>query len=233
MKITYNNLISRVQNTLNSQNKDQYIPKRYILAILKSKIEFLLAQKFNDKSLFRETNLYRWINCIEMEEIDRVKCGKTELMLCDTIMKSRKKLPKLIWSRYGSSVVMVTNIDNSKQYQIISNSAYVSMRKNRNFEMFKGNYAIIYPDNTLYIPDSTVKKVNVLLYTLDESTCDLDGNCDENNKSCKCYYDYEFDLPDKIGEVVIGEVLKEVSMRLQIPRDENPNLDSNIKTREV
>ena len=87
--MTYLEVVSRIQNHLNTLNKDTFIPRRFILSVVKSKGEFLMAQRFNEKSLFRETNLFKWINCIKMEEIDTVKCGKIELMTCHTAMKSK------------------------------------------------------------------------------------------------------------------------------------------------
>ena len=232
MIITYNEIVSRIQNNLNSLDKDMLIPKRFILSIFKSKAEFLMAQKFYDKSLFRETNLYKWINCIDMEEIDTVTCGKIQLQTCNIVMRSKKKLPKLIWTRYGSTVLMVTNIDGSKEYQVVSHSYYQNLKNKRNFEKFKGKYAIIYPDNKLVIPDTFLKKVNVLLFSLDEKSEDLSNCEDSENNECQSYWEKEIELSDKIAEVAIQETLKEVSMRIQIPKDSNPNLDSNLKSRE-
>lgn len=234
MSVTYNEIVSRIQNNLNTLNKDMYIPRRFILSVFKSKAEFLMAQKFHDKSLFRETNLFRWIDCIDMEEIDHVRCGKIELQTCNIVMSSKCKLPKLLWTRYGSTALMVTNIDHSKEYKIISHSYYQSLKKTKNFEKFKGTFAIIYPDNKIVIPDSTVKKINVLLYTLDEKADDI-SNCDSNGSSssgCQSYWEKELEISDKIAEVALQETLKEVMMRIQVPADENPNNDSNIKSRE-
>lgn len=225
--MTYNEVISRVQNTLNAVNKDMYIPKRYILAVLKSKAEFLVSQKFNDKSLFREMNIFSWVNCVEMKEMDTYMCGLVELEDCGTVMVTKVKLPELIWSRYGSSILMVTNITNSKKYQLISPLEFMNIKNRSNFEKFKGKYAIIYPDNRIIIPDSTVKRINVLLYTLDESIINM-GYCEECD-NCNNYYDAEFNLPNKIGEAVIQEAIKEISLRMQIPKDELPSGNSNEK----
>jgi len=225
--MTYNEVISRVQNTLNAVNKDMYIPKRYILAVLKSKAEFLVSQKFNDKSLFREMNIFSWVNCVEMKEMDTYMCGLVELEDCGTVMVTKVKLPELIWSRYGSSILMVTNITNSKKYQLISPLEFMNIKNRSNFEKFKGKYAIIYPDNRIIIPDSTVKRINVLLYTLDESIINM-GYCEECD-NCNNYYDAEFNLPNKIGEAVIQEAIKEISLRMQIQKDELPSGNSNEK----
>jgi hypothetical protein len=226
--MTYGDVVSRIQNHLNTLDKDMFIPRRFILSVVKSKGEFLMAQKFNDKSLFRETNLFRWVRCIEMEEIDVVKCGKLELQTCKTAMVSKKELPKLIWSRYGPSIILVTNIDDSKKYELITPSDYINMRKRDSFEKFKGRYAILYPDGKIAIPDSTVTIINVLLFTLDEDA-EKASECKEGG-DCQSYWDSEFNIPTKIREVAIQEALKDISMRISIPKDELPNGNQNEKT---
>ena len=227
---TYREIVSRIENSLNSLTKDTFIPRRYILSVFKSKAEFFMAQKLFDKTLFRETSLFKWVNCVQMVEEDIIKCGKLEFKRCKSLMKSKKKLPKVLWSKYGSSVILVTTIDGEKEYKLISQVDYMNLLKRPNSEKFIGKYALIYPDNYLYIPDSEVKMVNILMYTLDEKSDDS-SDCKECD-DCESYWDKEVSISDKIREVVIQETLKEVSMRLQIPKDENPNSDSNIKSRE-
>ena len=226
----YRELISRIENGLNALTKDMFIPRRYILSVFKSKAEFYMAQKLFDKTLYRESNLFKWINCVEMIEDDIIKCDKVEFKRCESLMKSKKKLPKLLWSRYGSSIIMVTNLDHSKKYNIITQSDYIVLKSRPNSEKFLGNYAI-YIDGYLYIPDSTVKSINILLYTMDEKADDI-SNC-KDCKDCESYYDKELLVSDKIREAVIQETLKEISTRIQIPKDENPNLDSNQKSQTI
>lgn len=228
---TYREIVSRIENSLNSLTKDTFIPRRYILSVFKSKAEFFMAQKLFDKTLFRETSLFKWVNCVQMVEEDIIKCGKLEFKRCKSLMKSKKKLPKVLWSKYGSSVILVTTIDGEKEYKLISQVDYMNLLKRPNSEKFIGKYALIYPDNYLYIPDSEVKMVNILMYTLDEKSDDS-SDCKECD-DCESYWDKEVSISDKIREVVIQETLKEVSMRLQVPKDENSNMDSNQKSATV
>lgn len=225
MTYTYNQLVSRVNNTLNALNKDTYVPRRYILHILKSKVEFYTAQKLYDKSLYRELNSFKWLECVKMKEVDSSKCG-VELSSCDVVSRSRKKLPKLLWSRFGPSVIMVTNIDGSKEYQIITQSYYNTIRKKRGFSKFSGKYAIVNPDGYLYIPDSSVEIVNILLLTFDETCDDLSECADKDSNGCRSYWETEIELPDKLSESIIQETIKEVAMRIQIPEDVNEDNSS-------
>ena len=92
--------VSRVLNGLNSLDKDSRISRRYILHVGRQKSAFYISQKMNDRSLFREDNLYTTLNCFELEKIEVTKCDIIEFRRCKSIMKSKKKLPELIW---GSS----------------------------------------------------------------------------------------------------------------------------------
>ena len=56
---TNDELVSRVLNGLKLLNKDERISKRYVLYIAEKNAEFLISHKLRDKSLFRETNIYR------------------------------------------------------------------------------------------------------------------------------------------------------------------------------
>jgi hypothetical protein len=229
---TYREIVSRIENSLNTLTKDTFIPRRFILSVFKSKAEFFMAQKLFDKTLFRETSLFKWLDCVTMVEDDVIKCDKLEFKRCNSLMKSRKKLPKLLWSRFGASIILITNLDHTKEFKLISQLDYINLLKRPNSEKFLGKFAVLYPDNYLYIPDSTVKKINVLIYTLDEKADDI-SECDDKCEECNSYWDKEISISDKVREVVIQETLKEITMRVQIPKDENPNLDSNQKSQTI
>ena len=108
---TYREIVGNIQEIFNSTTKDTYIPRRLILSILKTNIKDFMSKKLNDKSLFRELNIFDWIECIDMVEDDIIKCPIIEFRRCNSIMKSKKPLPKLIWSRFGASIMAVTNIN--------------------------------------------------------------------------------------------------------------------------
>lgn len=231
---TYKTIVSKIQGSLNTLTKDTFIPRRLILSYFKTNVEFFISQKLNDKSLFRETNLYKWISCITLIEDDIIKCGKLEFQRCKSLMKSKKKLPELLWSRYGSSIMLVTNLDHSKEYKLISQVDYINLLKRPNADKFLGKFAILYPDNYLYIPDSNIKKIDILIFTIDEKANDLSecDDCKDCNK-CDSYWDFEIDIPDKILKPIIKETINDIISRIQIPFDSNPNLDPNQKSQTI
>jgi hypothetical protein len=58
-----------------------------------------------------------------------------------------------------------------------------------------------------------------------EEGCGCGALADE----CNNLWEYEFNVPDKLEEAIVGETIKEIAMSKQIPRDENPNSNSNEK----
>lgn len=221
--MTNSDIVSRIVNSLNAVNKDSRISRRYILDMLRTKASFLISQKLGEKSVFKEDNIYSTLNCFELEKIDVVKCDIIEFRRCKTIMRSKNKLPKLINSRIGNSLKEVTSLDDEREFKQTTPSQY-RRDKNRYFSDYIEYYV---KDGYLYILDAEIFAVNLYLITLETDKLDSISSC--SDKTCKSLWNYEFLVPDKLIEAVIGETLKEVSLKLQIPTDENPNLNGNEK----
>lgn len=219
-------LVSRISNGLNAINKDARISKRYILEIAKGKAIFLMSQKLRDKSLFRESNILIDVNCFELEKIDKYKCDIVEFKSCNTVMKSRLPLPELVYSRYGSSLKEVTNIDYSLDFRPTTISKY---RRDKRRDGFGEDRFFYIKDNFLYLPDTNVRRVSLALYTPNSYEAVKVSSCE--NTKCLNPWDFEFKCSSKILEIVIQETVKELSFKLQVPKDENPNMDENIKSK--
>ena len=212
---TYGDIVSRISNSLNSVSKDNRIPKRYILKVVKDISTFLIAQKLGDRSLYKESNPYITISCFELAPIEVVKCDIIEFRRCKSIMKSKHKLPRLIDSKYGASLKEVTALDDETEFKFTTPAQY-RRDKNRGESDYKYYYI---KDGYLYLLDVTVPRVNLYVLTLDEESVE---SCDKCN-DCKSLWDYELNIPDKLLEAVTQETLKTISIRKQIPRDENAN----------
>lgn len=229
--MTNADFVARVINGLRALNKDEHISKRYILKIGQNKSKFYISQKLLDKTLFRESNLFKSIECFRLEEEETIKCGIHEFMRCDSLMKSKKKIPGLIYSRLGASIVTITSLNGDTEFLPTSLKGYVNSR-NRPF-VKKLNIKYYYvQDNFLYLPDSSVEYVTITYIPFDESEVEGASECngDENCGTCKSIWDYEFMVPDKLSEQVITETIQEVSMIKKIVSDELPNGDANQKT---
>lgn len=212
---TYGDIVSRISNSLNSVSKDNRIPKRYILKVVKDIATFLIAQKLGDRSLYKESNPYTTISCFELKPIDVIKCDIIEFRRCKSIMKSKHKLPRLIDSKYGASLKEVTALDDETEFKFTTPSQY-RRDKNRGESDYKYYYI---KDGYLYLLDTSVSRVNLYPLTLDVENIKSCDECDE----CKSLWDYELNIPDKLLEAVTQETLKTIAIRKQIPRDENAN----------
>ena len=223
--MTNSEIVSRIANTLNTLTKDARRSKRYLLNVARSKASFLIAQKLGEKSLIKEDNIYTTINCFEMEKIDVVKCDIIEFRRCKTIMRSKKKLPKLINSRIGNSLKEVTSLDDERDFKPTTPAQY-RRDKFRGFSDYIDYYV---KDGYLYILEAEIFAVNLYLITLETDKADQVSNCSDKECDCKSLWDYEFTAPDKLLDTIITESVREITTSLQIPTDENPNLNSNEK----
>lgn len=220
--MTQGDLTSRIESTLKANSKDGKISRRLILKTAQSKAKFLISQKLNERSLYRETNIYTELSCIEMIDQDIVKCPIIEFRRCKDLKRSKKKLPELINSKYGHSLKEVTSIDGEFVFKPITATQY-RLNKERT-QKSKDLYFYI-KDGYLYLPDTEVKMVNLYLITQDLYDVAHASEC--NKPDCRSAWDYEFVCPDKLTEVVIQETLKELSLMKQIQEDPNPNLNPN------
>ena len=215
---------SRVLNGLNALSKDDRISRRYVLHVGKQKSMFYISQKLNDRSLFREDNIYTTLNCFELERIESVKCDIIEFRKCKSVMKSKKKLPKLIYNRYGNTLKEVTTVDDEKEFKPTIPSQF---RRDKNRVSTTDYIEYYVKDGYLYLLDTEIEIVNLYLLTVDLDVVDNVSAC--STPGCKSLWDYDFVVPDKLEELVIAETVKEISMKKQIPADENPNLNNNEK----
>lgn len=215
-------ITSIVLDTLKANSKDSRISRRLVLSTLESKAKFYISQKLNDKSLYREANIYKEIPCTEFKNIDIIDCPIVEFKTCKTLMRSKKKIPELIWSKYGHTLKEVTSIDGSYAFDPITATQY---RKNKE-RTGKTNKKYFYiKDNYIYIPDYEFYTGNLYLISQDLYELEQISECSKNK--CDSAWDFEFVCPNKLEEVVIQETLKQLSLTKQIQEDTNPNLNPN------
>jgi len=212
--------VSRVINGLKSLGKDNRISRRYILKTGQEKAKFLISQKLNDRSLYREANVFRTLKCFEMERIDVVSCPIIEFKTCSTIMRSKKKLPELIYSKYGSSIKSVTSLDGEIE---INSTTPAQHRLDKKRLGYKDKAEYYDKEGSLYIINKEIFAVDVELIPTDLYDLDQCSECREKN--CKSAWDYEFVCSDKLLESVVQETIKEVSISKQVQADQNPNLN--------
>jgi hypothetical protein len=218
--MTNSEIVSKITNGLKSVNRDGRYSRRYILSVLRGINTNLLSQKLLDRTIQEELQLYTTIKCFEFEKTDVISCPMIEFSRCTTLMRSKHPLPKLLFSRIGSSIKRVESIDGGTQLTILPYQQF-SRNKKRQFQL-KGEHNIYLGiDNHLYTEEE-IYTINVDVLTIYPEDADKISGCG-NSGSCKSGWDYEFITSDKIQDTVYNQALQIISATKNIREDENPN----------
>lgn len=217
-----NTIISEVTNLLRLNNKDNRQPKRFILKILEDSASFLISQKWAERSLLSDTNIYTEITCFEFEKINSRECPNIEFRYCDILMRSKKPLPKLFFSKLGGSIRDIVSLDGNYRFSFIDETQY-RRNKKRQHQLKDEVYVFLDSDNHLLIPDHEIYAVDLLVLTPDKESAE-DCGCNSDKDKCKpSKYKSEFICPDKLLEAVKDMALQRLGLLKQIREDNNPN----------
>lgn len=226
--MTNGEFVSSVLNDGKLLNKDTMLSRRHILAKGRGIADTYIAQRLDSMDISQQYDIISVIECFEMVPVEGIKCGVVDLVSCKTVMKSKKKLPKLINGRLGVAIVSVTSLDGEYVFKQTSAKGFLNKRKSK-YTRDTGAYYIL-QDNYLILPNSEVEYVRVELISLykeDVEECD----CDEKKDGCKTVWDAEFTCPQNIFTMVRDKTIQEVaSLTLQVRPDENPDLDENTRS---
>lgn len=224
--------VSRIVNDLNALTKDARVSRRWILSIGRQKARSYMAQRWADGTLFGEESLYTHVNCLEMIRVRSVDCCFAEFRLCRVLMRSKERLPELLYSRLGPAIIKVSNIMDDILFSPITLRRYSNERKRR-FASVRRHYYYV-NDGYIYVPDVEVEVLNVDLITMDRRAALALSSCGvEDEDKCVSEWDYDFICPDKLLEYVVAETLQECLQKLQVATDENPDMDVNKKTQKI
>lgn len=212
--------VSKITNTLQSLSKDNRISRRYILKVLRDRAKNLIAQKLGERTINNEQNLYTEIRCLELEKIESIDCPIASFRTCRTIMRSKHKLPELIYSRLGASVKEITSIDGDFEFRLVTEEQY-RRNKKRKYQLNNEVYVYVGTDEYLYILDHEIYSVDITILTMKTEEVDECSECSKGD--CIDNWSLNFIVPDKLEDVVFKEALQIISTKKQLPQDPNPN----------
>ena len=129
--ISNREFVSRVSVGMRSISKDLAIPPRYVLSIGRIKAKDIMIQKLDELTLNKEEGIKTSIECFEMNRIKYKDCGVIEFKVCDTIMRSCKKLPETLFGKSGTGVLRVSSIDSRKDYRYITPKDYTRLKRRK------------------------------------------------------------------------------------------------------
>jgi hypothetical protein len=214
--------VSEITNILKLNNKDDRFSRRAILSMLEKTATYLISQRYGERSILAEMNLYSYIPCFEFEKIESKKCDVAEFRLCNTLMKSKKPLPKLVFSRLGSSIRDIVSLDGNFKFTFVDEVQY-RRNKKRQYSLKNEVYIYLGADNHLYIPDHEIFSVDLTVLTTKPEDVDECSSCSDGKSKCKNKFLTEFICPDKLLNIVFEDVLSKMGLSKQIREDSNPN----------
>ena len=214
--------VSKIINSFKFLNKDERISKRYVLRLLRDASKNLISQKLLDRTISEEQNLYTKIECFEFEKVETVSCPIIEFRLCKTLMRSKKPLPELVYSRNGASIKEAVSLDDLTEIYLTTPDQYRRDRK-RKYYSSNDTYLYIDTDNYAYIVDKPIYAINITVLTLKTDELEEASACSKD-AGCKSGWNYEFIVPDKLEDTVFKSVLQILSNPYSARRaDQNPN----------
>ncbi len=71
--------VSKVAGVLKLNNRDDHTPRRLILKLGRDTATQLISQKWMDRTILLEGNLYTQLPCFEFESIDVRECKNVEV----------------------------------------------------------------------------------------------------------------------------------------------------------
>lgn len=218
--MTNEEIVSLIMNRFRALTQDKRLSRRYVLAEAVNTVKTYIEQRVGDRPMDLHS-LFEVIECLEMEKIDSVKCPVVEFKRCGILMRSKERLPKLLYTKYGPLVSEVTNITGDLEFKPSSLRSYkVNKRKTPLRNSSKNFYYV--KDGYLYIPDIEIYSVNLLAVSLDSYGKMSASSCGDK---CQSLWEMEFKIPEKLGLSIVDKVTEAISINRQIPIDPNPNLN--------
>lgn len=223
--MTRKQIVDEVVNVLKLNNRDDRVSRRFILSLLETSAISYISQKFGERTILSEMNLYSYIPCFELKKINAKSCNTVEFRLCNTLMKSKKPLPNLIFSRLGSSIREIVSLDGNFTFTFVDEIQY-RRNKKRQHKLKNEVYVYLGADNHLYIPDQEIFTVDLTVLTTETDKIAECSSCMESD--CRSKWEYEFIAPSKMLGIIVNDVLQKLGMSRQIRADESPNNVSGV-----
>jgi hypothetical protein len=218
MSKTLRQIASTISGDLKALNLDDYISYRYIADKFRDKIAYFLRLEARSRELIRDISIWKTIVSVELEEVGTSYC---DYIGCNTIKKSKVKIPEAFNTNYGLLLKVLT-VDGSRQFTPIKSSDYILYTK---MEYGGKNFHYWIEDGYLYIPNVDLEYVKVLIIPKEPIEVDV------LNNPCDCVYPLDGKLvyPDYLISLAQTEVMNDLRGRVGIVEDEKGDDNTNIK----
>jgi hypothetical protein len=220
---TVRKIISDIAESVQANTLDGRISFRYIYSIVQDKTRTFIKQDSDARLIFKISEVWKRIPCLELEEIDLMECG-FDIPHCRLLMKSKLAIPEVFQSKYGNMLKVLT-INGQKELKQTTFHDYIDIQR-REWKNPNIIYFILF-EGHIFVPDSEIEDVTVLgLFKHPYEVTRIV----EPDSNCLSILDEPAPVPDYILDIVKMEAKKEIAeLYRRIPRDEVANNNTNIK----
>lgn len=219
MNTTFRDIASDLIDMVRSNNLDDRISYRFLVNQFISKVSVFLRQDARTREVLRQGNIWKTINCVDLEPVAVGCCA--DLEGCLTLKRSTIKIPATYQTSYGITIKVMT-IDGLVEFKQIQSFEYKA-EKTREYVTNKNYFWLL--DDQVYVPDSEIESVKVMLVAKYPSEVDKLNDINP----CISPLDGEVNYPDYLVAIAKQEILKELLGRTQIVEDEKGDDNTNKK----
>lgn len=222
MSKTLRDVVSELATDLKGANLDDRTSFRFLSNKFIDQLDYFLHQETRSREFMKRQNLWQPIDCVELIDVPTNACGMIDT--CNTLKRSKNKLPKLIDTAFGL-LVKVFTIDGLIKYTSVLSQDY---KDYINREYGPRDIRTFYLENDyIYIPNTDIVAVKVLVVSKDFCKVEvLNGQL----TSCASPLDCTLSYPDYLIAITKQAVLKELlSGYKNVPEDEKGDDNTNSR----
>lgn len=208
---TIGGAVSRVRNIIKAVKTDAFITDRFIYSLIIKYASMYIKQELEKKRYDSLTPFFKTLPCVDLIEIDKVEA------CCDipsgcTIMRTKKKLPKIMSSVNGPLIRAVTSIDGGTDVENTTPLTYSRYIKTSGAKYNKSKY-YWYLNDYIYFPNLTWSQAKV------DALFEGDISAFQCEDKCQSIQDVTSPIPEHLYALIEQGVLKELGFSQQIPVD--------------
>lgn len=223
-----NEILYDVREALRQYTDDSEISDRYILYLFNIKRSKYLRQDLNNLQKTIDFTILQTL-CLELEEVSANECGLD--LECETIMRTKQPLPKLLELHLKPSIISVKPTNKlSVPFNFITKERAVYSSNSP----FKNSiFAFLDTDNHIYLTSQQdfVKLIDCITITaIFEDPLELQNytnccGCTPETSPCFNYEDSKYPIQPHHIDNIREEIVRSLIRTLQIPEDKNNNAD--------
>lgn len=224
MVTTVAEAISRIRNQIKSVNTDAFVTDRYIFSLIIKHISWLIKRE-DDKGVLRKyNNIFHTLDHFPMVDVDKADTGCFCIESGCTIKRSKDKIPAAYEGSYGPIIRSITSIDGTTPLVLTYPSTYQAMIKQKTFKYNKTYYYYIVNDY-IYAPNVdwvAIRVEGLFRHGIGIYDCNTEHDCIYRQEE-------PFSVPMYLFAEMEQNVMKDLTVSIQIPQDINSDFLSNTR----